>query len=188
MVAFPIIALADNDVADASWFADITAAVNSHETFLGSLVARKGSATPRSSTTTHAADPDLTLALPALTTWDFTSLLFVTSAANAAGDLAFQFAYPVGCTVDVGHLAVHDSIASGSTAGVEAAGTPNSTTSPTTAMAAGASTAITNVFVWGRITLGSTAGSLTLMWAQLASNANATTLGIGSNITARRAT
>lgn len=148
--------------------------------------ARKTVATSRNTTTVQAADPDLVIPLLANTTWDITSLMLVSSAANAAGDFAFQYTYPAGCTVDLGHLAPHDSLASGSNSSLESAGVSNSTASPTGLMAAGASTSITSHWVWGRIAVGATAGNFTLTWAQLSSNANNTTLNIGSNLTLRR--
>lgn len=150
----------------------------------GALKARKATATPRTATA-QVADPHLTLAFPANTSWDFTSLLLVTSAANAQGDFAFQFTYPALCTVDVGHIALHDSLASGSSVIAEGAGVSNSTASPTTLMAAGASTSMTSILVWGSITVGATAGSLALTWGLL-SALGTTTLNIGSRITARR--
>lgn len=39
MTTFPIIALGDGDVSDGAWFADITAAVNDHETRLSAAEA-----------------------------------------------------------------------------------------------------------------------------------------------------
>lgn len=153
---------------------------------LAAPTARKTSATDRTSTTVQVADTHLFLALPANTVWDFTALLLVTSAANAAGDISFQFTFPALAAVDVGHLALHDSIASGSSASVEGAGVSSATVSPTTLMAAGCSTAMTSIFVWGRITLAATAGNLALTWAQLASSVNLTRLNVGSNLTARR--
>lgn len=147
--------------------------------------ARKTALTSRASTTVQAADPHLTIPLPASTVWHFSAVLLVSSAANAAGDLAFQFTAPAGATLDVGHLALHDSLASGSSGTAEGAGVGGSG-SPSLLMAAGASTTVTTVQVEGRIVFGVTAGSLTLTWAQLASNANATTLNVGSKLTARR--
>lgn len=150
------------------------------------LSAYKSASTSRNTTTTPAADADLTIALPASTTWDFDGLLLLTSAANAAGDFMFQFTWPTAATLSHGAWGLHNVLASGSQSDLEGAATSADSTSPSVLYAAGASTTVTGVFFKGRIIMSTTAGNLAVAWAQFSSNANNTTLNAGSHMTCRQ--
>jgi len=147
----------------------------------------KPSDTSRTSTTTRTADPHLSLALPANSTWNFDGDLIVNSAANAAGDLSIEFAFPASATLTVATHGLDVNLASGSFGTVDAVVQANqTTTSPTTAQNFGCSTTQISIHVSGRIVLAGTSGSLVLNWAQQTSSASATTLQNGSYLTARR--
>jgi hypothetical protein len=150
------------------------------------LSAYKAVGTPRNTTITPAADADLTIALPASTTWDFDGLLLLTSASNAAGDFMFQMTYPTSATCSMGAWGVHNAIASGSSADLEAAATAADSTSPTSLYAAGCSTTMSGVFFKGRIIVSTTAGNLVVAWSQFASSGTNTTLNAGSHMTCRQ--
>jgi hypothetical protein len=150
------------------------------------LSAYKSAGTSRNTTTTPAADSDLTIALPASTTWDFDGLLLVTSAANAAGDFMFQFTYPASATLSFGAWGLHNTLASGSQSDLEAAATSADSSTPSGLYVAGASTSMTGIFFKGRIIVSTTPGNLVVAWSQFASNANNTTLNAGSHMTCRQ--
>lgn len=150
------------------------------------LSAYKFVGTSRTSTATPAADPDLTVALPASTTWDFDGLLLPTSAANAAGDFMFQFTYPASATLSFGAWGLHNTLASGSQSDLEGAATSADSATPSGLYVAGCSTSMTGVFFKGRIIVSGTPGSLVVSWSQFASNVNATTLNAGSHMTCRQ--
>lgn len=181
----PIVAPIDGDDLDPAWATQVTDFIND---YISGRTVRKSSATSRNTTAARVADPDLTLSLPANSTWDWECHLLLSSAANAAGDFAGEFTYPGLATVDHGSFGLIDTLASGGSADLNAGtATSNDTTSPTTFFAMGTSTVITYALIMGRIALGATAGSLTLAWAQFGSNGNNTTVNIGSKLIARRA-
>jgi len=142
--------------------------------------------TSRASTVARVADPDLSVTLPADSDWDFELVLLISSAANAAGDFSGEFAYPTGAAISHLTLGLVDTLASGISADLSADGNTRDATSPSNAFDLGCSTAVVCALVSGRIEVGSTAGALTLNWAQLASNANATVVQDGSRLVARR--
>ena len=147
-------------------------------------VAKPGD-TSRSNTIARTADPDLVLALLPFYTYDVDGMLFVTSAANAAGDFSYELQYPANATCTPGGLGLHNALPSGSSADLEANALAPDATSPAGPLPYGASTALSGILVKARIAMGVTAGNLLVAWAQLASNANATTLKAGSWLTAR---
>jgi hypothetical protein len=140
----------------------------------------KSANTARSSTTTRTADPHLTLTLRANVSYTLSGLLILSSAANAAGDLNMDFSFPANAVVHWGGVGPNNTITSGSFIGGEFQAQSNQTTSPTGATPYGATTVPNTVLLSGYVAVGATAGSLTLQWAQQTSNANATTLLIGS--------
>lgn len=149
--------------------------------------ATKPGDTNRASTVTRTADPDLVLALPASSTWEWVAVLFIASAANAAGDFSHEWQFPANATVSNGQMALDPALPSGAIASLNAGPTGRGdTTSPTLNFDSGASLLGSTVLSFGRIILGVTAGNLTLAWAQLASNVNNTTLLTASYVTARR--
>jgi hypothetical protein len=136
---------------------------------------------------TRSADPDLTIALPANSVWDFELKLLITSAANAAGDFAADLAYPAGAVVSALTHGLDLALPSGTFGDLKAIGITRDSTSPTFSFGIGCSNTPTALYVAGRIEVGATPGSLTLEWAQNATDAvNATTLQDGSTMTCHR--
>jgi hypothetical protein len=155
-------------------------------TELRAVAAHKASTTARTSTIVLASDADLTIALPADSTWQFECLQLLSSAANAAGDYQMQFAFPSGATCSYGAWGLDNGIASGTLAQLEGkSGAQLDVATPSTAIPYGCSTTPTGLLVVGRVAVVA-AGSLTLQWAQNSSNVNATSLLGGSHLIARR--
>lgn len=154
---------------------------------LNPVEAVKAGDTPRSSNITLTADPDLTVTIPATSaTYELTAHLFATSAANAAGDIQYDWTYPTGATLTWGAAGPHNTLASGSQADGEWTAVMLDGSSPSGAIPYGASQAGAGTLVIGRLVVGSTGGNLTLRWAQQSSNASATVLKAGSYIRIRR--
>lgn len=148
--------------------------------------AYKTADTTRANDATRTADPHLTIALPANSTWDWDLSLIINSVANAAGDFTGEMAFPASATLSYGSLSLVDTIASGQSADLKAEGASVDSTSPSDSFDIGCSTVETHALITGRIVLGATAGSLTLNWGQLVSNANGTTLQNGCRLVAHR--
>lgn len=156
-------------------------------TELRPVSAFKTSATSRASVTALAADPDLTIALPANSVWDWELRLVLFSAANAAGDFAGAMSYPADGVCSFSSVGSSDTLASGSSApDTSTRGQSRDGATPSASFSFGCSTTENGALVLGRIEI-NTAGSLTLTWAQLGSNVNATFLQDGSCLIARRA-
>jgi hypothetical protein len=151
------------------------------------ITAYKAGDTNRASTITSTADPDLVIVLPANRTYEVEITMYVTSAANAAGDFRFALGWTNTATVTLGGHGIHISVASGSSADLEALGIAADTTTPTSDIGIGASTTRTTVKGWATVVTGGSNVTLSLLWAQASSNANNTTLLTGSSIVARRA-
>lgn len=146
----------------------------------------KAGDTSRNTLTVAAADPDLVLVLPANRTYVVEGILYVTSAANAAGDFRTNFAWTNTATVTVGGQALYNAIASGTTGDLEAVAQAADSSSPTADVNYGASTSRNTLVVWARVVTGGSNVTFTLQWAQQNSNANNTTLHAGSQLVARR--
>lgn len=151
------------------------------------IEASKASGTARTSTATPAADPDLVIVLPANRTYDVEYWWIVSSAANAAGDFQAQWAWTNTATLTVVGLGPHNSLASGTQSDLESIARLADSATTTTATPYGASTTPADIYGSVRVVTGASAVTLTVEWAQQASNANATTLNAGSYIKARRA-
>ncbi len=147
------------------------------------VTAVKSADTSRNTTTSFSADPHLALALAAGRTFHLLGNLYLTSAANAAGDFQYRWAWTNDMNVRMGGVGAVDTLASGSSGDGQFARNQADTTSPTAALSYGVSTTGTTIVVTGRV-LVTTAGVLTLEWTQLSSNANNTTLEAGSWVTA----
>jgi hypothetical protein len=160
--------------------------LNSLITELRPIEAVKTGDTSRTSDASLTDDGDLTVALPANTTWEYTLVLLLNSAANAAGDFNAQMTFPANATHMYGAVGLDDALASGQVTDLRSEAGTRDTTSPSATFQFGTSTTVTTAVVTGRIELGATAGSLTLQWGQLASNANATTVQDGSYLVAHR--
>jgi hypothetical protein len=147
--------------------------------------ASKAGNTSRASTTSPAADPDLVLTLATGGTYEVTGCLIVLTAANAAGDFVYGWSWTGTMSVVLGGVGPHNSLASGSSVDGEFTYLPADSSSPSTTMPYGSSAAGVNIAVNTRVVV-TTGGNLSLIWAQLGSNANNTTLAADSWITARR--
>jgi hypothetical protein len=156
-----------------------------HLNALVPLSAVKAGTTSRNTTVTMTADPDLAITFPASTTWDFELLLFLVSAANAAGDFKCELSWTGTATVSAADVALSDALPSGVFADLAALGVPLDTTTPAGTWGFGTSTSTTNAQLFGHITT-TTSSVLTLNWAQLASNGNNTSVLAGSKFVARR--
>lgn len=151
-------------------------------TYMTRLTASKSSDTSRASDTTRAVDPHLVVPMAANTTYDLRALIIGTSAANAAGDLSAHWQYPSDGVFSFVALGLVDTLASGSSADLQAGAVALDTVSPTAQFVVGLSTSTTGTFVVARVST-VTAGDLSLYWAQNTSSASASTLKGGSYVT-----
>ena len=124
-------------------------------------------------------DNELLLSIGATGTYVFDVILIATSAANAAGDLAVGFTFPTGTLHLIGQ-GPDIGLASGNVqTGQWGAGL--SIASGATFNGYGLST--NNVGIWLHgILIATATGTLTLQWAQNASNASASTVKAGSHM------
>jgi hypothetical protein len=135
------------------------------------------------SSTTLQDDNHLLFSIPQAGTYVFDARLFMTSAANAAGDIKVGFTFPTG-TCHFAFIGLDDTLASGFKGPMHGQGAL-SATSGTTALALGLSTSTLFGSVQG-ILIATASGTLTLQWAQLASNASASTVKSGSHMLVRQ--
>lgn len=140
------------------------------------------------SSTTVVNDNDLVVPVAANATYDFDGFIFWIG--NETGKIKFGMNAPTGATLDWGLLAGYDGDTGFNTGGTHGAAQfwlkQAQTTFPTGTIQYAASTALLTGLLKGRITTGSTAGNLTLQWAQFVSNATSTTLKAGSWLHAQR--
>jgi len=135
----------------------------------GPTYARKTSDTSRSSTVTLTADPDLTLAVLANTTYEVEALLLPNSASATPG-------FGLGQTVPAG---ASGRFGASSWTEVSGSGGDSFDQAGSTGLTIAAATT-TWVLYKGVLVVGGTAGSFTITWAQAVSNATATVLKAGS--------
>lgn len=138
---------------------------------------------PVTSSTTHQDDNALTYTIPQAGTYIAEFWIAASSAADAAGDISVRFTFPTG-TLHSQYMGLTTALPSATEADLRA---PSATdaSSPSTARSFGVSTNQTSLLI--RAVLVATAsGTLTLQWAQAASNASATTVKAGSNMTIRQ--
>jgi hypothetical protein len=146
---------------------------------------QKAALTGRGSTVSPTADPDLAVSLVA-GTWTFVLNGYTSSVANAAGDIRVRMAWTGTATVDYYGHGLVTALASGGSGGLIASpGARGDTTSPGTEFLAGCSTAGQLLRITGSITA-TTSTTLTVEWAQRASDANNTRMLEGSWLEARR--
>lgn len=136
------------------------------------LAVYKTAHTDRVSTTSHSDDPHLTLAVAAATVYVGRLVLFANSAASAAGDLSIRFNMPSGSEISFGINGLDPAVASGVSADLTTPMTEWSAAPPTSALNLGLSSSFTLAQVDLLLSVGATAGSLTLQWAQAAISAN----------------
>ena len=135
---------------------------------VNTLYAVKASDESVTSSTTLQDDEHLFASVAANSVYEVTVALRGT--ANSSGDLKVQFAGPAGATGLFGAGKDHSCVT---------LGTPNGPISLSTATP-------DTVFFMGTLTVGGTAGTFKLQWAQNTSNATATTLQAGSYMVLRR--
>lgn len=130
------------------------------------LYADKASDTARSSTTTLADDPDLTITVVANTKYRVSGTLFVTNADTLAG-FKLAFVTPSG-TLRIAQNARRDNTTTTSTAHVHT----------TSGSGKGVSNAAAEMFLHfdGIVDVAGTGGAFKIQWAQFLSSASATTL------------
>ena len=135
------------------------------------------------SSTTLQNDDHLLYTIGATGTYVFDLHLWALSAANAAGDIAVAFSFPTG-TLHFQGQGPDPSLASGSVQTGEWKAVL-SATSGTTAISYGLSTNLVGIHIHGHLVATAT-GTLQTMWAQVGSNASATTVKAGSHMTVRQ--
>jgi hypothetical protein len=137
--------------------------------------------TPRISTTTLTADPHLVLPFAANYTYIVNFVIYHNSA--TAADIQFALSFPSGATTPFGGLRL---VTSASVTGDVDPGAYSSATSGTSNITAAGSGLANTTLLFATVIMGSTAGNVSLMWAQNASTASNTTLYTGSSMTAER--
>jgi hypothetical protein len=144
----------------------------------GNLSAFKTGDTPRTSTTTLAADPHLTVTAVANAVYKLSAMLYFTG--DPAGDFQFQIAGPAGFNSAFSIITQNNAAASTvGTVVTDAQGTAGIGPTITAGTIAGAAlTANVN----GIITTAGTPGAIFVNWAQGTSNGTATTLKTNSHI------
>jgi hypothetical protein len=154
------------------WFSgeDITA-TNLNE--MQPLNAYKPAQTSRASTTTLAADPNLAAPVVAAGVYEVECYLNYTGAAQGSGDLKFAFTGPSGATFTWSALGF--AVSGGFT-------TPemicNNTLTSTRQVGSNSGSTV-DCWIKGSLIVSSTAGTLTLTWAQNTSSSTATVLSAG---------
>jgi hypothetical protein len=130
------------------------------------------------SSTTLTNDTHLSFAIPAAGTYLADLYLYVTSAANAAGSIKLGFSFPAGTL----HFASDGGtgMATGTSGSGEWAAAL-SATSGTTVLNYSVNTGAMYINTHAILTA-TASGTLRLMWAQIASNVNATTVKAGSHM------
>lgn len=150
--------------------------------YMTNPTASKAADLPRFSTTSRTADPDLVVAMAANTTYDMEALLLGASEVNAGGDFSGEWQYPSDAILTFAGFGLVDTLASGTSADLQAGAVSQDGTSPAGPFVLGLSTSTTGMLVTATITT-VTAGNLTLAWAQNSSNVNDSILKAGSRVT-----
>jgi hypothetical protein len=128
------------------------------------------------------ADPDLVLALKANTSYVVDGILIVTAASNTPD---FKYSFTWTNTAKMGYISHGLDPAGTSYIGsLDAFSQSEITTSPTNAYAHAALVNGTSIISKNTIIVGANDLTLSLYWAQSTSSADATTLVIGSSLTA----
>jgi hypothetical protein len=137
-----------------------------------SAAVRTSDSDPVNNSTTMVLDTDLTLPVVADTTYRLKGRLLYTAA--SAADFRFGWDYPIGLTMSYGALAI-------ATATTDYIIYPNNEADLPAVEGAGVSSP-RDVWLDGVVTVSSTAGDLTLKWAQLVANVSDAILRTGSYI------
>lgn len=122
-------------------------------------------------------DAELLATVDASTVYAFTAMIFFTS--GTTPDIKFAFTFPTGATCAWGHIGL---LTSASPTGDADFGSYSSATSGVSGVSAAGTTGVQLVLLTGSISVGSTAGTLQLQWAQNTATASDTTLHAGSTL------
>jgi hypothetical protein len=128
---------------------------------------------------TFVNDNELFLPVSANAVYTFECIVVGSSAANAAGDLKLTFSGPTGCEIS-GTVQGPNNVALASGSSADGEYVFRNSLTDASFIPVGVSTSANGIILTGRITTGGTAGTMRLRWAQLAANANATTVGARS--------
>lgn len=150
--------------------------------YMTRLTASKPLDTPRFSVTVRAADPDLVVPMAANTTYDMEALLLGASEVNGGGNFSGEWQYPSDAIMTFTAHGLVSTLASGTSADLQAGAVSQDGTSPAGPFVVGLSTSTSGIVVTGTITTVS-AGNLTLAWAQATTNVNDSILKAGSRVT-----
>lgn len=137
------------------------------------------------SSTTLQNDNELLVTLAANTTYRLDLALLATEATGTTADIKLAWTMPSGCRLDAAAIGPHVSwTGSGTVQEVEFASWQAETSSPTSSKSFGTVNASINFgyHVRGIVANGSTAGTLQLQWAQVASVAENVTVRAGSSL------
>lgn len=170
MVTYPLIPLLDGDELDPAWISDVTTALNDHQTRLTqaeadidaflSVAVKSADETVNNNATTQP-DDHLFLSVVANTTY-FLDMEFLQSSGTIP-DLRGVFTFPSGLTMLLQGLD----------------GTLPFTASESTIFNYAGTGANAYAKIWGRVTVGSTSGTLAWTWAQFTANASNTIIRAG---------
>lgn len=165
----------------------LTAAIlNELASYATEVSATKVADTSRNTNITPSADPELSIVLLANRTYDFDFRPLVSSATNGAGAFRVRLAWTNTATVTWRCAGLVSTLSASVSADWNGQGIASDTVSPTADTSFGASTASTAPRLYGEIVTGGSNVTLTVEWAQLNSNASATSLLIGSKLSAIR--
>lgn len=139
------------------------------------LKASKGADTARTSTTTLAADPDLSVTLAANSVYIVGLLLLYKGGTTGSSDLKFSWSLPSAATLAGEYMGIFNPI------GLISTPITGSSVTVTYTNGTGNSYPVT---IEATVTTSSTAGTFALTWAQNTSSGTATTLMAGSNLRA----
>lgn len=146
------------------------------------LMVAKPSATTRISNATLAADPHLVLTLQASYTYVIRGVMYVSS--GTTPDAQFALSFPAGATTPFGGVRMVTTSA-GATGDVDV-GAYTSATSGTSNLGVGGSGGTQTTLIEATIVMSTTAGDVTVLWAQNTNTASNTVLETGSHLMAYR--
>jgi hypothetical protein len=145
------------------------------------LVAVKGAGQIVNNSATLVNDSDLLMPVSANTTYAWRVMLLFTSATTP--DIKYAMAFPTGATCP--WFSVRLLTTASPTGDVDMGGYSAPTSGVSVAGAAGTG-GVQGALIFGSLIVGSTAGTLQTMWAQLTANASDTTVHAGSHIVLER--
>jgi hypothetical protein len=135
--------------------------------------------------TTFQDDDHLFFSVPANATTTFGLVLYGVGG-NNAGDLNLRFSFPANATLTWGPFGLNNGVTGGSSGSLETQAIYQTTVSPTGSTPVALSAVPNIIKIEGIIRTGVTPGTVRLQWAQLASNAAASTLKADSFLVAIR--